>query len=305
MLTSVAMQQVREAIQAVAPTDATVLLQGETGTGKELAAREIHAASRRHQHPLVAVSCVALTTSLMTSELFGHEAGAFTGATKRHIGRFEQAQNGTLFLDEIGEIQPDTQAMLLRVLQERQIERVGGASLPLNVRLIAATNRNLMNEVREGRFRQDLFYRLNVFPITLPPLRQRREDIPELAAFFVKQFAEREQRSPMRITPAAMKLLQQYDWPGNIRELQNIIERGVIISRDGILQLDPSWLFGSAVSETAQTWAAQEKQRILDALRASDGRIYGPGGAAHRLGLNPTTLYGKMRKHGIQRTSGS
>ena len=294
---------VRRAVAQVAPTDATVLILGETGTGKELVARSIHDQSPRRGRAFVPVSCVALAPGLITSELFGHEAGAFTGAAKRRVGRFEQAHGGTLFLDEVGEMPPDAQAMLLRVLQERVIERVGGDAVPVDVRVVAATNRDLHAEAKAGRFRADLFYRLNVFPVAVPPLRDRRADVPDLVAHFVRVFAGRHGRSVSRIHPATLRALAAHDWPGNARELQNMVERAVIVSDGDDLAFDPGWLVGASAAETARTWAEQEKQRILDALRAAGGRVYGPGGAAHRLGLNPTTLYGKMRKHQIDRTA--
>jgi formate hydrogenlyase transcriptional activator len=295
---------VRRAVARVAPTDATVLVLGETGTGKELVARALHAQSRRRGRAFVPVSCVALAPGLITSELFGHEAGAFTGAGRRRVGRFERAHGGTLFLDEIGEMPAEAQALLLRALQERVIERVGGDAVPVDVRVIAATNRDLLAEVRAGRFRADLFYRLNVFPITVPPLRDRPADIPELVAHFLRQAAARHGRSVTRVHPGVLRSLAAHDWPGNVRELQNLVERAVIVGEGEELALDPGWLVGASAAETAKTWAAQERQRLLDALRAAGGRVYGPGGAAHRLGLNPTTLYGKMRKHGIDRTEG-
>jgi formate hydrogenlyase transcriptional activator len=293
---------VRSAVARVAPTDATVLILGETGTGKEVVARAIHAESRRRTAAFVPVSCVALAPGLIASELFGHEAGAFTGAGKRRIGRFEQATGGTLFLDEIGELSADVQAMLLRVLQERVIERVGGDAVPVDVRVVAATNRDLSAEVTAGRFRADLFYRLNVFPIAVPPLRDRRPDVVELAEHFLRHFASKHGRAVTRIGTADLRALAAHDWPGNVRELQNLIERAVILSDGEELTFDAGWLVGASAAESAGTWAAQERERIRDALRASGGRVYGPGGAAHRLGLNPTTLYGKMRKHGIART---
>jgi formate hydrogenlyase transcriptional activator len=292
---------VRRAVARVAPTDATVLILGETGTGKELVARAIHAQGRRRERPLVPVSCVALAPGLITSELFGHEAGAFTGAGKRRVGRFEQAHGGTLFLDEVGEMSAETQALLLRALQERVIERVGGEAVPVDVRVVAATNRDLLAEVKAGRFRADLYYRLAVFPITVPPLRDRRSDVHDLVTHLVAQVAARLGRPVPRVHPSILRTLAAHDWPGNVRELQNVIERAVIVTDGADLAFDPSWLVGSSVAETAKTWAAQERQRILDALRAAGGRVYGPGGAAHRLGLNPTTLYGKMRKHGLSR----
>jgi transcriptional regulator with GAF, ATPase, and Fis domain len=300
--TSPSLDAVRRAVSQVASTDATVLILGETGTGKELIARSIHVQSSRRIFNFVPVSCAAFTSSLITSELFGHEAGAFTGAIKRRIGRFEQAAGGTLFLDEIGEMPPDAQAMFLRVLQERIIERVGsGEAVPVDVRVVAATNRDLSAEVAAGRFRADLYYRLNVFPISLPPLRERRTDIPELATHFLRIAAAKHGRTVKSIRADTLASLSAHDWPGNIRELQNVIERAVIVSSGSELAFDASWLAGGSAVETAKTWAAQERLRILDALRATSGRVYGPGGAAHRLGLNPTTLYGKMKKHGIAR----
>jgi formate hydrogenlyase transcriptional activator len=293
------MSAVRTAVTRVAPTDATVLILGETGTGKELVAASVHSHSRRRGGPFVPVSCVALAPSLVASELFGHEAGAFTGAAKRRVGRFEQAHGGTLFLDEVGEMTADTQAMLLRALQERVVERVGGGAVPVDVRVVAATNRDLFAEVKAGRFRADLFYRLNVFPITVPPLRDRPSDIPELVKHFVRRSADRLGHPVPLVRPDTLRSLAAHDWPGNVREFQNLIDRAVILTDGEHLAFDPGWLVGGTAAETAKTWAAQERQRILDALRAADGRVYGPGGAAHRLGLNPTTLYGKMRKHKV------
>ncbi len=299
---SPALAAVRRAVDRVAPTDATVLLLGETGTGKELVARLVHDRSPRHAGPFVPVSCAALAPGLIASELFGHEAGAFTGAVKRRAGRFELAAAGTLFLDEVGELPPEAQAALLRVLQERVVERVGGGeAVPVDVRLVAATHRDLAAEATAGRFRADLFYRLNVFPVAVPPLRARPGDIPALAEHFVRLFAAKHGRSVTRIHPQTLAVLSRHPWPGNVRELQNVIERAVILSDGPDLTFDPGWLAGASAAEGAGTWAAQERARILDALRAAGGRVYGPGGAAHRLGLKPTTLYGKMRKHGIAR----
>ncbi len=296
------LSSVRRAIEQVAPTSATVLIAGETGTGKELVARAIHSHSKRTAGPFVAVNAAVLSPALAASELFGHEVGAFTGAVKRRTGRFEQARGGTLFLDEIGELAPDVQVLLLRALQERVIERVGGCEpIPVEVRLITATNRDLAEGVRAGSFRADLFYRLNVFPIALPPLRERRGDIPALASHFLEHFAELHAKPPRPFAPGALRALAAYDWPGNVRELQNVIERAVIASDGDVVEVAPAWLVSAAPVETARTWAEQEKARILGALRAAGGRVYGPGGAAHRLGLKPTTLYGKMRKHGIRR----
>ncbi|HSQ57039.1 MAG TPA: sigma-54 dependent transcriptional regulator [Gemmata sp.] len=297
---SLAIAAVRRAIEHVADTDATVLLQGETGVGKELAARLIHSRSRRAGKPLVVANCGALVPTLAVSELFGHEPGAFTGAIRRRVGKFESAQTGSILLDEVGELPAELQPLLLRVLEEQVVERLGGEAVPVNVRVIAATNRDLAADVKSGRFRADLFYRLNVFPIVIPPLRDRREDIPELAMAFVREFASAHQRPASRVPGRVLQLLAAHDWPGNIRELRNVIERAVILSTDSEIAIDPMWHSPpTSAAENGRTWAAQEKARILDALREAGGRIYGPGGAAHRLGLRPTTLYGKMRKHGI------
>jgi len=293
-------EAVRRAVALVAPTAATVLVLGETGTGKELVARSVHAQSPRRERPFVPVSAAALAPGLVASELFGHEAGAFTGAVRQRKGRFEAADGGTLFLDEVGELSADAQVALLRVLQERVVERVGGGEpIPVDVRVVAATHRDLAAEVRAGRFREDLFYRLHVFPITVPPLRVRRADVPALAAYFLRRFAAAHGRSVSSLGPQTLRTLTAHDWPGNVRELANVVERAVILSTGDKLSFDPGWLVGSSPAETARTWAAQERERILAALKAAGGRVYGPGGAAHRLGLKPTTLYGKMRKHGI------
>lgn len=305
---SSAIEAVRNAIAQVADTSATVLLLGETGTGKEVVAQSIHAASKRASGPFIAANCGSVTPGLAASDLFGHEIGAFTGAIRRRVGRIESANGGTLFLDEVGELPLEIQPLLLRVLEDQTIERVGGDRSPVDVRIIAATNRSLANDVQSGQFRADLFYRLNVFPITVPPLRDHREDIAELAHYFLRHFSRIHGRAIVRIPTPTLQLLTRYDWPGNIRELRNTIERAVIVSRNADLEIDPSWLASTITNipqqETGRSWAAQEKARILDALRATGGRIYGPGGAAHRLGLRPTTLYGKMRKHGITKNVG-
>jgi len=304
---SAAMKAVRRAIQQVARTDSTVLIQGETGTGKELVARAIHQVSPRRDRLLVSVNCAALAQNLVASELFGHEAGAFTGASKRRIGRFELAHQGTLFLDEIAELAPELQVMLLRVLQEKTIERVGGSeSIPVDVRLIAATHQNLAQAVTAGRFRADLFYRLNVFPIHVPALRERREDIADLVRHFLLHFNRRMNKQVLRIAEPSLEWLVRYDWPGNVRELENLIERAMIVTEGDSLDIDPHWLSSpSAASNLAGRLSLrdQEKQAILDALGHCDGKIYGSDGAAARLGLKPTTLYGKMRRHGIRPAS--
>jgi formate hydrogenlyase transcriptional activator len=304
---SPAMKAVRLAIQQVAPTDSTVLILGETGTGKELVARAIHQLSPRRERPLVAVNCAALAPGVVASELFGHEPGAFTGATRRRLGRFEIAQEGTLFLDEVGELPPETQVMLLRVLQERAFERVGGIeAIQVDVRLIAATHRDLDAAVSAGTFRSDLYYRLNVFPIYVPPLRERREDISDLVRHFLHHFGRRLGKSVTSVAPGAMNLLLDYDWPGNVRELENIVERAMIVSPGDALPVDADWLKKPSRSRTSGTEANSrlaelERRAIVEALQRSGGRIYGPAGAASLLGLKPTTLYGKMRKHHISK----
>ncbi len=301
-----AMQRVRRAIRQVATTASTVLILGETGTGKELIARSIHEFSARADQLLVKVNCAALAPSLITSELFGHEAGAFTGAARRRIGRFEIAQRGSIFLDEIAELPLETQVLLLRVLQERVIERVGGNTpIEIDVRVIAATNRDLKQHVADGLFREDLYYRVNVFPIHVPPLRERREDIPSLLNHFVGRFARHMDKDITRVDRRTMELLMSYDWPGNVRELENIIERAMIISPSDTLQIDSTWLAGATPDATARArpharLADIERQAILDALQQCGGKIYGADGAANRLGLKPTTLYGKMRKHDVK-----
>ncbi|MBX7247301.1 MAG: sigma-54 dependent transcriptional regulator [Candidatus Sumerlaeaceae bacterium] len=303
---STAMKAVRHAIQQVAKTDRTVLIFGETGTGKELVARAVHQLSRRRERLLVKVNGAALTPSLMTSELFGHEKGAFTGAAKRRVGRFEMAHGGTLFLDEVGELPPETQVLLLRVLQERIVERVGGNEpVPVDVRLIAATHRDLQAAVATGRFRADLYYRLHVFPICLPPLRDRREDLPSLIRHFITHYNRHLGKQVTDVAPTTLELLRRYDWPGNIRELENVIERAMIITQGERLEIDPSWLIPPSLPPllmtTSHSLAETEKQAIRDALRQSRGKIYGSQGAAAKLGLKPTTLYGKMRKWKIDK----
>ena len=257
---------------------------------------------------MVAVNCAALAPGVIASELFGHEAGAFTGASRRRVGRFELAHRGTLFLDEVGELPPETQVLLLRAIQERAIERVGGVQpIPVDVRVIAATHRELGVQVSHGRFRADLFYRLNVFPITVPPLRERREDIPDLVRHFVHHFGRRLGKSNVDVSPNALRSLTAYDWPGNVRELENIIERAMIVSAGEQLEVDPRWLeaVGDRATDGEGSGALSDLERraIIDALSRSHGRIYGPNGAAAALGLKPTTLYGKMRKYHISKHS--
>jgi formate hydrogenlyase transcriptional activator len=300
---SPAMKEVRLAVQQVARQDSTVLILGETGTGKELVARAIHQLSPRRERLLVTVNCAALAPGVIVSELFGHEAGAFTGATKRRIGRFELAQRGTIFLDEIGELPTATQVLLLRVLQERMIERVGGNEpIEVDVRVIAATHQDLSGAVKEGRFRPDLFYRLNVFPIQVPPLRERREDIPDLVRHFLLQYGRRMGKPITHVSDGTLQLLMAYPWPGNVRELENLIERAMIISTSNSLNVDPTWLHPPAALNAAPSSLADlERRSILDAIERCGGRIYGSNGAAASLGVKPTTLYGKMRKHHIDR----
>jgi formate hydrogenlyase transcriptional activator len=301
------MKAVRLAIQQVARTDSTVLILGETGTGKELVARAIHQLSPRREHLLVAVNCAALAPGVIASELFGHEQGAFTCATRRRLGRFELAQRGTIFLDEVGELPAEMQVMLLRVLQERAIERVGGHEpIPIDVRVLAATHQDLEAALSEDRFRADLFFRLNVFPIRVPPLRERRADIPDLVRHFLHRFGRRLNRPVAQVSPATLRLLSEYHWPGNVRELENLVERALIVSTGDTLEVDPNWLRRELPggAEAQPGLADLERRAIREALERCRGRIYGPGGAAAALGLKPTTLYGKMRKHRIARGQG-
>ena len=300
--TSPPLRTVLSHVSKVAPTDSTVLITGETGTGKELIARAIHKRSPRSAQAFVAVNCAAIPSSLLASELFGHEKGAFTGALQRRLGRFELADGGTIFLDEIGDLPAETQIMLLRVLQERKFERVGGSRpIRVNVRVIAATNRNLDAVVADGSFRADLFYRLNVFPVDVPALRDRRPDVPLLVEYFTHRSAARLGKRIRRLTKATSTLLQSYDWPGNIRELQNVIERAVIVCESDTLSIDPRWLSGRSVgtapvaSLSAGTLATHEKDAIEAALTHSKGRVAGPFGAAGRLGVPASTLESKIK----------
>jgi PAS domain S-box-containing protein len=299
---SQAMQQVFRAIELVAGTDSIVLILGETGTGKELIARAIHRTSRRRAGVMVKVNCAALPATLVESELFGHERGAFTGAVQQKKGRFELAHKGTIFLDEVGELPPDAQVTLLRVLQEHELERVGGTqTVRVDARVIAATNHDLADDVRRGTFRSDLFFRLNIFPIEVPPLRDRRDDIPLLARHFIREFAARAGRQVDRIDPLALERLTSYDWPGNVRELANMLERAVILCQGPVLQ--PSHLALSSpapVAEELCTLEEAERRHILKALERTGGVLGGSRGAAEILGLNRSTLWSRMRKLGIR-----
>jgi formate hydrogenlyase transcriptional activator len=298
---STGLQGVLDQIRTVAPTDSTVLIEGETGTGKELIARAIHTNSRRRDRPFVKLNCAAIPLGLLESELFGHEKGAFTGAVTQRIGRFEAANGGTLFLDEIGDIPLELQAKLLRVLQEQEFERLGSTyTHRVNVRVVAATNQDLAGMVAEKLFRMDLYYRLNVFPISVPPLRQRRDDIPMLVAHFAHTYSERMARQIDKIPSHAMQALVRYQWPGNIRELQNFIERAVILTNGEVLQV-PALPSGLAVSKDPVTLEEAERDHILNALRESNGVVGGATGAAARLGVKRTTLISKMRKRGVSR----
>jgi PAS domain S-box-containing protein len=298
-------------IAKVAPTDSTVIITGETGTGKELIARAVHKRSQRAGRAFVSVNCAALAPTLISSELFGHEKGAFTGATQRRLGRFEQANGGTIFLDEVGELPSDTQVALLRVLQEREFERVGGGqTIRVDVRVITATNRDLTAAVANGSFRQDLFYRLNVFPIEVPPLRDRPEDISMLVEYFVQRYAMRAGKNFRSIDKKTLDLLQNYDWPGNIRELQNVIERSVILNSGEVFAIDESWLSKQPVRGRTQVAspaptqgnARGEREIIQAALAASRGRVAGRSGAAARLGVPPSTLDHRIKALHIDKT---
>ena len=299
---SPALQAVLSQVAKVAPTDSTVLVTGETGTGKELIARAIHKRSQRSSRAFVSVNCAAIPRDLIASELFGHEKGAFTGATQRRLGRFESAEGGTIFLDEVGELPAETQISLLRVLQECESQCVGGnESFQIDVRVVAATNRNLETAIAEGEFRDDLFYRLNVFPIEVPPLRRRKEDIPLLVEYFVDRYASRAGKKISGINKKSMDMLQAYAWPGNIRELQNVIERSVIICDSENLYVDETWLgrrapsVDSPAQPLSERLATQEKEMIEAALAESNGRVSGPSGAAARLGIPQSTLDSKIK----------
>src|SRR5580692_10025110 len=287
----------------VAPVDSAVLIQGETGTGKEVIAQAIHQASPRRQRRLVAVNCAAIPSALLESELFGHERGAFTGAVAQTVGRFQSADGGTLFLDEIGDLPLELQPKLLRALQEKQCERLGsGRTIQIDVRVIAATNQDLWRMVQERKFRADLYFRLNVFPIALPPLRERKADIPSLVEHFVQKFARRQNKFIDRIPGEVIELLECHDWPGNIRELQNVIERAVIITKGSVLKLQMAELMVQSVGATAvRALADAERAHILATLEETNWVIGGRRGAAAQLGLPRTTLIAMMQRHGIYR----
>jgi formate hydrogenlyase transcriptional activator len=308
---SAALESVLEQVEQVAPTDSTVLIEGETGTGKELIAHAIHNASQRCGHPFIKLNCAAIPLDLLESELFGHEKGAFTGAIAQKIGRFEMADKGTLFLDEVGDIPSALQPKLLRILQEQEFERLGsGRTHKVDVRLVAATNRDLVKMVARGQFRSDLYYRLNVFPVLLPSLRERREDIPELVTHFVKLFSRRMEKQVDNIPPETMAAFQWYSWPGNIRELQNLVERAVILSRDGVLpnplhkkqtELVIPSLHRTRTFHSSMTLEDSDRTLILETLEQAGWVVGGPSGAAAKLGLKRTTLLAKMRRLGISR----
>jgi formate hydrogenlyase transcriptional activator len=321
---SPALLAVLRKVEQVAPTDSTVLIYGETGTGKELIARAIHDRSERKKRPLVKVNCSAISAGLVESELFGHVKGAFTGALERHVGRFELADGGTIFLDEIGELPLATQVKLLRVLQEREFEAVGSnRPVRVDVRVIAATNRNLQESIRAGQFRPDLFYRLNVFPVEVPALRERSSDIPQLAMFFLARYSKKLGKEIQGVSPQTLERLSAYAWPGNVRELQNVVERAVILSRGSVLELEPDLIPGltpaepprsaERVSETAQpagvashapssTLEEVERAHIIAVLNQAGGVVEGQRGAAKILGMHPNTLRHRMRKLGLKRS---
>jgi transcriptional regulator with GAF, ATPase, and Fis domain len=306
-----ALQKVLSLVSKVAPTDATVLITGETGTGKELVARAVHQQSRRSARAFVSENCAAIPRGLIASELFGHEKGSFTGAMQRRLGRFELAEGGTIFLDEVGELPAETQIALLRVLQEREFERVGGTrSIQTNVRVIAATNRNLLSAIAAGTFRSDLFYRLQVFPIEIPPLRERKEDIALLVEYFIDRYSRKARKNISHISPQTLESLQSYAWPGNIRELQNVIERSVILCETNTFSIDENWLPQQQPflvarlknqTELPRELEEQEKNIIEEALKESRGRVFGPTGAAARLGIPRSTLESKIKSLKIEK----
>jgi len=299
---SAAFHEVLRNIRLVAPTDATVLVHGETGTGKELIARAIHDFSGRSKQPFIKVNCAAIPATLLESELFGHEKGSFTGAFAQKLGRFELAHKGTLFLDEIGEIPLELQSKLLRAIQEQELERLGGnRTIHVDIRLVAATNRNLKEMVDQGTFRSDLFYRLHVFPLTVPPLRERQRDIPLLIRYFAQKYAKRLNREIEEIPTATIEALTKYDWPGNIRELQHIIERSVILTSGHVLHVAIPQSTQTGVMQSGSVDEATDREQVLRALVESGGKVGGHCGAAARLGMPRTTLQARMKKLNIKR----
>jgi formate hydrogenlyase transcriptional activator len=309
--TSPALKTVLSRISKVAPSDSTVLITGETGTGKELVARALHRRSDRASRAFVSVNCAAIPRDLIASELFGHEKGAFTGAAQQRLGRFELANGGTIFLDEVGELPPETQIALLRVLQEHEFERIGGSRrIRADVRVIAATNRDLQAAISGGSFRSDLFYRLNVFPMEIPSLRERREDIPLLVEYFIDRYARRAGKNIKHVSKKTFELMQSYLWPGNIRELQNVIERSVILCETEIFSIDEKWLPQQPnlateprhQSELPRRLLTQERKMIEEALKESRGRVFGPTGAAAKLGIPRSTLESKIRSLKIDKS---
>jgi formate hydrogenlyase transcriptional activator len=305
---SEALRKVLRQVAKVASSDSTVLILGETGTGKELIARAIHKSSSRRERAFIGVNCAAIPPSLIASELFGHEKGAFTGATQKRLGRFESANGGTIFLDEIGDLPAEIQIALLRVLQEREIERVGASKpVPVDVRVLAATHRNLNTLVAEGKFRQDLLYRLNVVPIQMPSLRERTDDIPLLVEYFIGRFGKKVGKKFRAIDTTTLNLFRTYRWPGNIRELQNVIERAVILSEDDTFSVDDGWLAGESPQlqdppiALDEVLSRQEKEMIESVLAETGGRVSGPGGAATKLGIPARTLDSKIKRLGINK----
>ena len=304
------MRRTLSKVEKVAPSDSTVLISGETGTGKELIARSIHRLSNRSGKAFIRVNCAAIPASLIASELFGHEKGAFTGAVQRRVGRFESADGGTIFLDEIGDLPPETQIALLRVLQEREFERVGSSHpISVNVRVIAATNKHLKADVASGTFRQDLFYRLDVFPIEMPSLRERVDDIPLLLEYLIERFANKSGKRIRSIPRHTLELFQAYDWPGNIRELQNVVERAVLLCDGDVFEVDEAWLKRDAPtsSETngplASTLEGREREMIEAALTECDGQVSGPKGAAAKLKMPRQTLDSRIASLNIDKLS--
>ena len=299
-------------MEKVAPADSTVLISGETGTGKELVARAIHRRSNRSKRAFIRVNCAAIPSSLIASELFGHEKGAFTGAVQRRLGRFESADGGTILLDEVGELPMETQIALLRVLQEREFERVGGTSpISVDVRVLAATNRDLGDAVAAGSFRQDLFYRLNVVPLRVPPLRERADDIPLLVEYLIERYSKRAGRKMRNISTKTLQLLQAYEWPGNVRELQNVVERAIVLCDGDTFSVDETWLASGASVESSRLKIPlkglgrldgnQEKEMIEAALAESEGRISGSSGAAAKLRIPRQTLEARIARLGIDK----